>query len=89
MLPIILSPPHGERESRYSGGYTTRTYGSHRRTGIDVIQLEFGSTLRARANLERTAADVAHAILAFSGAYLPLTPREPAQPGESRNLSSR
>jgi len=39
MLPIILSPPHGERESRYSGGYTRRTYGSHRRTGIDVIQL--------------------------------------------------
>ena len=31
------------------------------------MQLEFGSTLRARANLERTAADVAHAIHLLEG----------------------
>jgi N-formylglutamate amidohydrolase len=69
---IIPSKSDGEREQRYSGGYTTRTYGSHRGTGIDAIQLEFGSHLRSRANLERTANDVAGAIVIFAGAYLPL-----------------
>jgi len=69
---VIPSNGAGEREQRYSGGYTTRTYGSHRGTGIDAMQLEFGAQLRSRANLERTAADVAHAIAVFAGEYLPL-----------------
>jgi N-formylglutamate amidohydrolase len=69
---VIPSDGDGEREQRYSGGYTTRTYGSHRGTGIDAIQLEFGTHLRSRANLERTANDVAGAIVIFAGAYLPL-----------------
>jgi N-formylglutamate amidohydrolase len=62
----------GDREQRYTGGYTTRTYGSHRGTGIDAIQLEFGTNLRSRAYLERTATDVARAIVVFASAYLPL-----------------
>jgi N-formylglutamate amidohydrolase len=33
---VIPSNGDGEREQRYSGGYTTRTYGSYRGTGIDV-----------------------------------------------------
>jgi N-formylglutamate amidohydrolase len=69
---IIPSNGAGEREQRYSGGYTTRTYGSHRGTGIDAIQLEFGTHLRSRANLERTADDVAGAIVIFAGEYLQL-----------------
>ena len=69
---VIPSNGDGEREQRYSGGYTTRTYGSHRGTGIDAMQLEFGAHLRSRANLERTAADVARAIAVFAGDYLPL-----------------
>jgi N-formylglutamate amidohydrolase len=70
-------PANGDsqREQRYSGGYTTRTYGSHRGTGIDAIQLEFGTNLRSRAKLERTASDVAWAIVAFAGEYLPLKVR--------------
>lgn len=56
------------REHRYSGGYTTRTYG----TKIDAIQLEFGTNLRRRANLERTAGDLAYAIEVFAQTYLPL-----------------
>jgi N-formylglutamate amidohydrolase len=60
-------------EQRYTGGYTTRTYGSDRGTAIDAIQLEFGSVFRARANLERTAADLAEAIATFAEAYLPRT----------------
>jgi len=59
-----------ERESRYTGGFTTRTYGSHQGTRIDAIQLEIGSNLRAKANLERTANDFADAIEVFAREYL-------------------
>jgi N-formylglutamate amidohydrolase len=69
---VIPSNGDGEREQRYSGGYTTRTYGSHRGTGIDAMQLEFGADLRSRVNLERTAAEVARAIVVFAGEYLPV-----------------
>ena len=69
-----ILPPTQEshKEDRYTGGYTVQTYGSHRQTGIDAIQLEFGSKLRARANLERTAGDLAEAIAVFAQEYLPL-----------------
>jgi len=60
-----------EPERRYSGGYTTQTYGSHRAIGIDAMQLELGTSLRSRANLERTAADLAAAIVVFAREYLP------------------
>jgi len=60
-----------EPERRYSGGYTTQTYGSHRAIGIDAMQLELGTSLRSRANLERTAADLADAIVVFAREYLP------------------
>ena len=75
---VIPSNGDGEREQRYSGGYTTRTYGSHRGTGIDAIQLEFGTHFRSRANLERTANDVAGAIVIFASEYLPLSARRTA-----------
>jgi N-formylglutamate amidohydrolase len=61
-----------DRERRYTGGYTTRTYGSQRGASIDAIQLEFGTNLRARSNLERTAEDLARAIEVFAKAYPPL-----------------
>jgi N-formylglutamate amidohydrolase len=60
------------REQRYTGGYTTRTYGSHRGTRIDAIQLELGTNLRARANLDRTATDLADSIAVFARQYLAL-----------------
>ena len=66
-----IMPAGNEPESRYVGGYTTQTYGSHRTTGIDAIQLEFGSQLRARDNLDKTAADLAAAIAVFAKEYLP------------------
>jgi N-formylglutamate amidohydrolase len=62
-----------QRERRYTGGYTVRTYGSHRGTSIDAIQLELGKSLRARANIERTASDLAHAIEIFARTYLPFS----------------
>ena len=58
------------KERRYTGGYTTRTYGSHRGTQIDAIQLEMGSNLRASANLDRTAIDLADSIVIFVRQYL-------------------
>jgi N-formylglutamate amidohydrolase len=61
-----------ERERQYTGGYTTRTYGSHRGTQVDAMQLELGSNLRRKANLERTASDLAQAIAIFAKEYLPL-----------------
>ena len=69
----ILPDPSGkDHESRYSGGHTAETYGSHRATGIDAIQLEFGTRFRARDNVDRTAADVAAAIRVFAQQYLPV-----------------
>ncbi len=49
-----------------------QTYGSHRETGIDAIQLEIGTNLRKLAVLDRTAADLADAIAVFAKEYLPL-----------------
>jgi len=69
---IIPDLAGGERELRYTGGYTTRIYGSHRGTGIDAIQLELGKTLRCQARLNQTAADIAEAIAIFARAYLPV-----------------
>lgn len=68
---IVPSVARRERERRYTGGYTTQTYGSHRGTGIDAIQLELGTSLRSRANLARTAEDLAQAIAVFARSYLP------------------
>jgi N-formylglutamate amidohydrolase len=69
---IRPDPSITDRESRYSGGHTAQTYGSHRATGIDAIQLEFGIRLRASDTVDRTAADVAAAIRVFAREYLPI-----------------
>jgi N-formylglutamate amidohydrolase len=80
----ILPNPNGqERERRYTGGYTTRTYGRHRGTKIDAMLLEFGTNQLRKADLERTAADLAQAIQIFAKEYLPLAEagsRQPASP---------
>lgn len=69
---ILPDASVNDRESRYSGGHTAQTYGSHGATGIDAIQLEFGTRLRARDNVDRTAVDVAAAIRVFAQEYLPI-----------------
>lgn len=60
-----------EKEQRYTGGFIVRTYGSHRSGGVDAMQLEFGSSLRQRVALDRTASDVADAVAVFVKNYLP------------------
>ena len=69
---VLPSATESHKEQRYVGGYTVQTYGSHRGRGVDAIQLEIGTKLRARAILERTATDLAEAIAVFAQAYLPL-----------------
>lgn len=60
-----------KEDARYNGGFIVRTYGSGNTNGIDAIQLENGTALRNKRNLERTAADYVDAIAAFCRAYLP------------------
>ena len=69
---VLPSTTEAHKEQRYVGGYIVQTYGSHRGRGIDAIQLEIGTKLRARANLARTATDLAEAIAVFAQEYLPL-----------------
>ena len=69
---VLPSTTESHKEQRYVGGYIVQTYGSHRGRGIDAIQLEIGTKLRARANLERTATDLAEAIAVFAQEYLPI-----------------
>jgi N-formylglutamate amidohydrolase len=69
---VLPSATESQKEQRYVGGYIVQTYGSHRGRGVDAIQLEIGTKLRARAILERTATDLAEAIAVFAQAYLPL-----------------
>jgi N-formylglutamate amidohydrolase len=67
-------PPLGSDEPedrRYNGGYTVRTYGSHGGSGIDAIQLEFGSDLRQKSKLPNIAAVIAEAIDRFCHEFLP------------------
>lgn len=59
------------RETRYLGGYTTQTYGSHRGTEVDAIQIELGSHLRSREQWQKTAEDLAEGIARFGRMYLP------------------
>jgi N-formylglutamate amidohydrolase len=51
-----------EEDRRFSGGFTVFRHGSQRPDGIDAIQLEFGSALRAQRKL---ADDFADALIAF------------------------
>jgi N-formylglutamate amidohydrolase len=58
-------------ETRFNGGYIVRTYGSHRGTAVDAIQLELGGELRGKARLPQTAKDIAAAVAAFARVHLP------------------
>ncbi len=64
-------PPRGRSEDAgFNGGYTVSVYGSHNRTGIDAVAMEFGSRYRQKAVLDKSARDAAKAIAAFHEAYM-------------------
>jgi N-formylglutamate amidohydrolase len=64
--------PGPREDRRFNGGFTVQNHGSHRTEGLDAIQLEFGSQLRSRERLARTAADVAMALQAFARKHMPV-----------------
>jgi len=64
-----LGPEH--RETRYTGGYIVRTYGSSLGGAMDAVQLELGRELRSPKNNGETVKKMASAIVAFSRRYLP------------------
>lgn len=68
-----ILPPCGDataRESTFTGGHIVQAY-SAEGSGVDAIQLEFGGQFRAPDRIGRTADDVAEAIEAFAGKFLP------------------
>ncbi len=77
-----IFPPGASRDNehpRYNGGHIIRTYGSHAATGLDAIQLEFGTDLRRRQVLDKTAEDTAVAIADFAREFLPLNASNPGK----------
>lgn len=67
---VFPDPMDGREHPEFSGGYIVRTYGSHQGTGIDAIQLEFGSQFRKPDNREQTANKLVDALSAYSARYL-------------------
>src|SRR5690606_37526067 len=83
----VAPPPAAEgqgpaTETRFTGGHIVVAHGSGDGGTIDAIQLEFGSTLRARTKLQQTAADVAEAIRVFSEHFGPDAAEPAAQTAE-------
>jgi N-formylglutamate amidohydrolase len=66
------TPPGTPPEPRgYNGGWIVRSYGSHTTNGVDAIQLEFGSALRADAKRREEMANfLAEAIKAYTEKHL-------------------
>jgi N-formylglutamate amidohydrolase len=55
----------------YNGGWIVRSYGSHTTNGVDAIQLEFGSALRADVKRREEMANLlAEAIKAYARKHL-------------------
>lgn len=63
-------PADGKEQSGFTGGYIVQTHGSHRPTGLDAIQLEFGSNYRDKENRNKTAQVLSQAILQYINKYI-------------------
>jgi N-formylglutamate amidohydrolase len=75
-----IVPPVDSDESedaRFLGGFIVRNYGSHTASGIDAMQLEFGTNLRQQKSLTKTAAAMAEAIEVFCKQFFPEALRRP------------
>ena len=81
-----VTPPNeplaDEPETVYNGGHTVATYGSHRTSGIDSLQIEFAREYRVTTAdpdiWQQTALDLADAIKVFYDNYLV----DPPLPGD-------
>lgn len=82
-----VQPKNGtlDQEVKYPGGYITAAYGSHQ-TAVDAMQFEFGSQFTELTAVEKTATDLADALVVFAKHYLPEKPKkEPHRPQENRD----
>ena len=70
VVPSADAGPAAREPPLYAGGHIVATYGSHTGYAVDAIQLEFGTHLRHRDAVPKTAADLADAVAAFHDAYL-------------------
>jgi N-formylglutamate amidohydrolase len=71
VFPANNLPVGGKSEDGgKNGGYSVVIYGSNAPNGIDAIQFEFGAKYRQKGALDKSAQDVAKAIVAFYEAYL-------------------
>lgn len=71
---VKVHPVPGTRDKenpRFNGGYIVQAYGSADGGRIDAIQMEFGTNLRQKAQLDKTAQATADAIAAFAREFLP------------------
>ncbi len=60
------------KEKKYSGGYNIDQYGSHKKDGIDALQIEIGRDFRIKENeQERIAQAIAKAISLHVRFFLP------------------
>lgn len=69
---VFPDPFDGKEQSGFTGGYIVQTYGSHRGSGLEAIQLEFGSRYRTESEREKTASELVDVILSWSDRYMPL-----------------
>jgi hypothetical protein len=75
VFPANTVRPGGKSENAgFNGGYTVGTYGSHDPSGIDAVQMEFGSRYRQNAAVDKAAREAGNAIAAFHAAYLKTSP---------------
>jgi N-formylglutamate amidohydrolase len=70
IFPLNTPPGSPPEDRSFNGGFTVGTYGSHTTNGIDALQIEFGTALRADARRDQVANDVADAIAAYYRAFL-------------------
>lgn len=86
VLGVLAAPPRGWKvvpsndsddaeDPRYEGGFIVRSYGSREGGTVDALQLELGGAFRRKNRLDRTADELAEALVVFHKAYLPQTPR--------------
>jgi N-formylglutamate amidohydrolase len=63
--PDVLSD-----ETFFEGGHTVATYGSNHKDGVDAVQIEVGSNLRAPGALWKTGDTLAEALSSFARRHL-------------------
>lgn len=55
---------------KFDGGFTVQNYGSHKPSGLEAIQFEFGSNYRATERVDDTARRAAAAVEGFYRRYM-------------------